>query len=531
MSDSKGERIGMTLATDAFTGAVSGRQAFEVIRTDPLRVCKTIAASDLRFEGIRARYEGDASARALFSVPKESVKALEDGGYLVEFGYMLARAEEAGGFDAMRLSFDGDTGKAEAGAGVTVTAVYRRGERLVPSTEHEEGAYLFAASLPELDPKNKDEKALAEQYRARAYLAVRDGKGEETAVLYRDAVSFALGETFSVLDASEYFLYAGYGASETFTLLFGEAAAETARTLYDSYAECELLCTESDHRASVIERAHAGMLEEKRALDAALSHVGDGMTGEDALHCGAEAATAHARMRLYARTGISAYERAYADASAASSRARALAEEAEAVAMRAGADREDSKKIARAISRRLLALSEQTLSYLSRHSETILDMNELIHSYANDAADKKIAAAFGDRARRVTLDGADLSEYLIVVGEKTEEAGALLQRLLIANAGVFLGVYNHESGGVGEHFDYASERAITVGLTKAMLPKKGRGYAVYSLRRFLCIEGSDAEALEAAVSVFAKQLCGNEPQNGTVSLSLTPGKDALIAEV
>lgn len=526
MSESKGERIGMTLASIAFTYAVTGDAAYAVMKLPEgkkrVKLEPTLHPErDLLFEGIQACYEQDASARALFSVPMARIAALEAKGYLVELGYLLARAEDAEGFDAMRLTLDEKTGELKAGTGVTAKAVYRRGEKLSPPIEYEEGKYAFAASLPELDPKNKDEKELNCRYRASAYLAVCEKDGSAMTVLYRDAVSFVSGDTFSVMDASEYFLYAGYGASETFTQLFGEVAAETARALYESYAECELLCTESHYRAKAIEPAHDGAVTEKAALVALLPSITDGMSRENALAIGADAANARARALLCARTGTQAYARAYADASKANGDARVLAESAQAYAMRAGASREASLAIRDASSRRLLAMSEETLAYLARLSQKNTEMQAFLDGDASYTANETVAAAFRFGVKSVTLDGTPLGQYLIVVGDKTETAGVLLQRLLIANTGISLGIYNHESGVLGEYFDYASEKAITVGLTSANLPKQGRGYAVYSVRRFLCIEGSDAEALAAGVAVFAKQLCGKETEGGTLALSLS----------
>ena len=529
MSESKGERIGMTIGTVAYTVA-AGALPSAIVSDGKTVETLLLAAEKLVFEGIQARYEGDASARALFSVSHETVKALEAQGNLVEFGYLLARAEDAESFDAMRLAYDEPSGEWKTSDGVTLKTVYRRGKALASSIEYETGKYAFAASLPELDPKDRGENALTERYRACAYLAVCDQNGERMTVLYRNAVSFVSGDTFSVLDASEYFLYAGYGASETFTHLFGEAAAEVARTHYDSYAECELLCTESRYRASVIERAHEGALAEKAALDEAVMHIGSGMSKEDALRYGTDAANARARALLYARTEVAAYTRAYADASTAKSLAAVLAEQAEATAMRAGARRDEAKAISHAISRRLLSMSEETLAFLDRAARKHAEMNALLSADASYTADQTVAAAFEGKKKSITLGENDLSDYLIVVTEKTEEAGALLSRLLIANAGISLGIYNHESGVLGEHFDYSSEKVITVGLTKARLPKAGRGYAVYAARNFLCLEGSDGEALETAIAVLAKQLCGNRLEEGETKLSLTLDGGALIEQ-
>ncbi len=486
-----------------------------------------IKAEDyMTFEGIQSRIEDYASARALFSFNNQKIAELEKLGAEVEIGTILMPVEEGGTLDTLMVSYLPSIGEYTVPKAEMIQKVfYRKGELF-------EGLYGFAsdekryfsATIPTLDPTSGGE-ALNQQYYMRAYIAVNlDGSNF---VLYSDAKSDLFGDSVSIMEACDYFLFTGYAESEILASLAGEyAAAAAKKTLavsllaHEKYGIAEL-------SSKLIQSARDGALEAKRLNDTASAGISIDMDAIEAMNVGPQVATSKVQAELYATIGIAKYEEAFDAIKTARKNAEEMSTSVYEAAINAGADEATAEKIRETACAKLLQMIGDVETYLATLEPLVDEMQTIINHFGNYTALLQLSKVFPSKAS-LFINGQQITRYTIITDEEHLVIAESLQKLLLEHIGNTVGVYNVDNKYVGSHYDYTSMNTIMLGLTDNEIGDAKNSYAIYGDGNCIYIEGSSFETVEVAMAKFFKTFCsGTDRQRVT----LDRGENALLKQV
>lgn len=484
-----------------------------------------VESSDyLTFEGIQARIEDYASARALFSVKNDMIAMLEQMGYGVEIGALLAPVGDCDSLESLTVYRDEKLGECRANTknGQAVT-FYRRGESL-------EGFYGFAddekryfsAQIPALNPKDGGE-ALTCDYYMRAYIAI-DINGRML-FLYCDAESLLFGDSVSVSEAAHYFIYSGYAESPVFADICGSYAALAAKAVQESYLEAYGYYLFAFEVASLVSSAHEGALLSQKLNQAAASSIEIGMNPDTAMLLAPTAASTKHAALLYANVAIEKYESAKENLDLAYEQIDLLGTVAYEEARQAGADEESAQKIQQDATDKLFLQISSLDNRLKMLKESIAELRKLIDSYSDYAAENQLSKIFKARAT-VFVNGTSLSRYTIVTDSDGLSAAEILQKSLLKNFALSVGVYNIDNPYIGSYYDYSSDSNIILGLTKNELAAEGDSYALYGDGKNIYLEASEKEGLKAAIAVLLRVHCAGE---GRLRVTLDREANATLA--
>lgn len=484
-----------------------------------------IKAEDyLTFEGIQSRIEDYASARALFSFNNQKIAELEKLGAEVEVGAILMPVTDESRFDDLEVAYLPSIGEYQkVRDGIIQQTFYRKGELF-------EGLYGFAddekryfsAMIPALDPSADAEK-LNQQYYMRAYVAVN--MGNSNFVLYSDAKSDLFGESVSVIEACDHFLFTGYAKSEVLAKIAGEYAAAAAEKTIDLALTAHGNYNAAELASRLIQSARDGALEAKKLNEKASAGIAIDMKKTDAMRVAPQAATTKVQAELYATIGIAKYEEALEAVKLARAAAEQMSETVYAEAMAAGADEATAQKVQDTACTKLLSMIGDVEDYLSTSEPLVKEMQTIVNSFENYTALLQLSKVFPSKAS-LFINKLTVTRYTIVTDTAHLAIAEELQKLLLAHVGNTVGVYNIDNKYVGSHYDYTTLNTIILGLTEQEL---GDGdYAVYGDGNCIYIEGKTLETVKVATAKFFKTYCA-----GTGRQQVTLGRDtgALLKQV
>ena len=485
-----------------------------------------IRAEDyLTFEGIQSRIEDYASARALFSVDNQRLAELEKVQADVEIGALLMPVTEGCQLEDLKVSYVSSVGEYEAvNEGTIQQAFYRNGEVF-------EGLYgfatdekrYFAASIPALDPSSTDE-ALHTQYYMRAYIAVN--MNGSNFILYSDAGSDLFGDSVSIMEACDYFLFTGYANSDVLARLAGKYAAAAAQKTLDICVLAHKKYKEADLASKLIQAACEGAKEAHKLNEVASAGISIDMSALDAMRVGPQVATTKVQAELYATIGLEKYNDAVDALAIARQSAQQMETSIYAEAMAAGADEASAQKIVDTACVNLLQMIDSLEAYLATTEESKNEMQTILDKFSNYTALLQLSKVFPSKAS-VFLNGKQITRYTIVTDTEHLAIAESLQALLLEHIGNTVGVYNIDNSYVGSHYHYKALNTIMLGITDNEIEQKKNSYAIYGDGSCICIEGGSLEAVEAATAVFFKGYCGG---TGRQQVKLDRSQNALLKQ-
>ena len=476
----------------------------------------------LTFEGIQARIVDYASARALFSVKNEMIRMLEEMGYGVEIGALLAPTDDCDSLSSLTVYRDNGIGECQTSTknGKAFT-FYRYGESFEGfyGTADDEKRY-FSAMIPALDPKNGGED-LTRDYYMRAYIAI-DINGK-ILYLYCDAESLLFGDSISIDEAARYFLYSGYADSPVFADICGSYAAAAAKAIAKAYDETHGYYLLASNFASLVSSAHEGALLAQKQNEAAVSSIEIDMDKNAAMLLAPVAATTKYAALLYANVGLEKYESAKENLRLASEAIEALGTTAYEAARENGASEAAAQEIRSDATEKLYLQVLSLENQLTSEEETVEELQKLIASFDDYAAENQLSKIFTSRAT-LFVNGTPISRYTIVTDNEGLAAAELLQKNILKNFAVSLAVYNVDNPYIGSYYDHSEDSSIILGLTKEELAGD-RSYAVYGEGKNVYLEGSTKEALDSAAAVFVRVHCAG---TGRLRVTLDRTKNATL---
>lgn len=481
-----------------------------------------IKAEDyLTFEGIQSRVEDYASARALFSIDRAKLEELLAFDFSVEYGTLQMPVTEGYALEdltAVRNEAIGEYITEVPGA--EITTWYRSGETLKDAIVSPDGKKIYLNTMIDpLDYKTADASALNQQYYMRAYLAV-DINGRNF-VFYSDASSILFGDSISVSEAANYFLFSGYADSVVLSTLGGEFATLAAKAALSDFLVSNGAYVEANAASLLIASASRGAVEAMNLNKTSSAGIRIDMAPEDAMKVAPNVATTRAQATLYASIGLEKYETAVTQIDVAREYAVKVADIAYTAALEAGADEAMAEKIKADASEKLLTQIEAVETRLAGVDTYVADLKTVENYFASYTAENKLSKVFDARGN-LTLNGTPISRYTIITDAEHLEAAESLQKLILSNFAISVGVYNIDNEYVGSHFDYTTKKSIIFGLSEEGLSgAKDNAYALYGEEGFLYLEGTDKEALECAALFLIKDICA-----GTGRLKITVDRDA-----
>ncbi len=470
-----------------------------------------IKAEDyLTFEGIQARIEDYASARALFSIDRAKLKELLDLDFSVEYGTVMMPVTEGYALEDLTVELHHGIGEYVTDVpGAKICTWYKSGETLQDAIVSPDGKKIYLNTMIDpIDYENAEEGALDQQYYMRAYLAV-DINGRNFC-FYSDAFSVLFGDSISVSEASNYFLFSGYADSPVLSTLGGEFATAAAKSALVDFLVSNGAYKEANEASLLIAAASRGAVSAMSVNKNSSSGITVDMAQEDAMKVAPQVATSRAQATLYANIGLDKYELATTQIIVAREYALKVADLAYAAALDAGADEATAAKIKADSSEKLLAQIEAVEARLESVDSYVADLQSVKTYFASYTAENKLSKVFNARAT-LFLNGTQASRYTIITDTEHLAAAESLQKLILSNFAISVGVYNIDNEYVGSHFDYTTQKAIIFGLTEEGLSgAKDNAYAVYGDGSCLYIEGTDAQALECASLFMIKGVCAGE---------------------
>ncbi len=488
-----------------------------------------IKAEDfIKFAGVQARKVDYASARGLFYMDLKKLDELERLGCLVEYGVLLADADKAQSADNVTLTYNRVTGEyVPTHDYISSMTAYRHGENVENGhTVIEDRRAYFAATIPAVQLDAGDNEALNKKYYMRSYIAI--DIGGSSFVLYVDSSSSLFGDTISINEAAEYFLYAGFADAPVLSTLFGEYATAGAKAAYESFTKASSAFSTADAAAKLIERAYEGATAARKEYSVYKDSISIDMPMDKALYFGPLAASSKASSLLYAEVGLSKYNTAKQQIQAARDYAEALTDEAYTAALAAGADEATAQSIGQDASEKLLQQIAVVESYLQANTEWDTSFNTILSAYDTDMSENKLQAIMG-ASKRLTINDKPLAAYIIITDDEHLNAASALQKMFLKQCGTSVGLYNIDNPYIGDHYDYSNRYAFFLGITENELKDTAeQNYSLYGEGRVVYIEGSTYEAVEAGMSLLIKELAAAD---GRVQLTLDREDHAYIGRV
>ncbi len=486
-----------------------------------------IKAEDyIGFSGMQARIKDYASARGLFYIDRARFEQLEQLNAQIEYGVLMAKADDVSQADDLVLTFDRATGEyVTANTGIQITPVYRRGEFFQEAHVSKTADRLyFAATIDAVWPEDFDRaEALNCEYYMRGYIAV-DLHGTRF-VFYADSSSVLFGDSVSINEAAKYFLYSGFADSAILSTLCGEQATAGALAALDTFKAAQNAYLSADDAAKLIQSAFDGATLSNVSYKEHATGITTTMSMADAMTKGPLATSYKAQTLLYAQVGLDKYELAQENVATA----RAFAEQIGAIAydaaVKAGADKIAATAISLDAADKILLQIADVETYLQQSTELKDGLTAIVDSFSNDMSSNKLQAAIGAKSR-LFINTRSLAYFTIITDTAHMESAQALQKLLLKRFATGVGIYNIDNPYIGSHFDYSKQYGIYVGITADELPlSESAVYSLYGEDKAIYLEGSTVEATEAAVAALVKELADG---TGRVQVTLDRGDNAYL---
>ncbi len=450
------------------------------------------------FNGFQNRIKDYAAVRALFTVYPDRIAFLEESGFDVEYGTIMADAE-VWGETLPEVVYDKETNVYNAPQGAEVTVFYKNGEYGADFAYKKEDVYQFAATYTAGEDGRDDQ-----EYVMRAYLALRSRTTGKRVLVYVDTQSVLFGRGVSLQETSTYFLYAGFVHSPILQQYATTLDIAAATAMYDDYIAAEAAYREASDSLMRFREAYRSAEAYYERNTVVSGKLTVDMARHLAVEMGSEAETSRYNTIFFAEYALMLAQHARQQAEILYHSADAAYEHAYQAAL---AEAEETEA---------LAIAEKATQFIDMYRKnltealTSLDTDEAVMTgranvFSNYTAILKANAAVGNARAKLQLNDSPLGHYVIVTESVYEELALALQKYLYSRFTVVIPVYLSDNGSVGSAHGMKCTINLIMDRTLA-----ADCYRITATGTTISLAGGDQRGIEAASSAFlAEYASGN----------------------